>query len=362
MFSIDPTARGKFSPRASFPTTNRKSKTMKVKDRRRLRNRDVSFTLMGLGCAQMGNLYRVTGYQESLGAFDTAWQAGIRYFDTAPFYGYTRSERRLGTMLTEHERADYVLSTKVGRIMVPDATVGAEEDAYVAPLPFRPVYDYSYDAILRSFEASRQRIGVFAPDILYVHDIGRVTHGDKHAHYWHQLTKGGGFKALGELRSAGLVKAVGLGVNEWQAVWDAMDEFDIDVAMLAGRYTLLEQESLKLLDRCAREGVGIVAAGAFNSGILAGNRKFNYADAPADILARVDAVEAACAVEGVTMQAAALNFPLLHPAVVTVVSGARNAGQMAANIDWFEQEIPASFWTRLKEKGVIAADAPIGGA
>lgn len=331
---------------------------MKVSDRRKLRNRDVSFTLMGLGCAQMGNLYRWTSYQESLSAFDAAWNAGVRYFDTAPFYGYTRSERRLGTMITEHKRDAYVLSTKVGRIMVPDETVGPEEDAYVEPLPFRPTYDYSYDAIMRSFEASRQRIGVFAPDVLYIHDIGRATHGDRHQHYWDQLTKGGGFKALGELRSAGLVKAVGLGVNEWQVVSDAMQEFDIDVSMLAGRYTLLEQESLALLDRCHREGVGIVVAGAFNSGLLAGNRKFNYAEAPSDLLARVDEVQAACESEGVTMQAAALAFPALHPAVVTVVSGARNGEQMKANVDWFEQEIPASFWARLKDKGVISADAP----
>jgi D-threo-aldose 1-dehydrogenase len=335
---------------------------MKVTDQRKLRNRDVSFTLMGLGCAQMGNLYRLTSYAECLSAFEAAWDAGIRYFDTAPFYGYTRSERRLGTMVTDRQRQDYVLSTKVGRIMVPDESVGPEEDAYVAPLPFRPVYDYSYDAIMRSFETSRQRIGVFAPDILYVHDIGRFTHGGMHQHYWDQLTKGGGFRALGELRSSGLVKAVGLGVNEWQAVDEAMNEFDIDVSMLAGRYTLLEQESLPLLDRCHREGVGIVVAGAFNSGILAGNRKFNYADAPADILARVGEIEAACEAEGVTMQAAALSFPLLHPAVVTVVSGARNGDQMKSNVAWFEQEIPSSFWKRLKEKGVISADAPIGDA
>jgi D-threo-aldose 1-dehydrogenase len=334
---------------------------MKVSDRRRLRNRDLSFTLMGLGCAQMGNLYRVTTYQEALGAFEAAWEAGIRYFDTAPFYGYTRSERRLGTMVTDRARNDYVLSTKVGRIMVPDETVGPEEDAYVAPLPFRPHYDYSYDAIMRSFEASRQRLGIFRSDVLYVHDIGRATHGDRHRHYWDQLTKGGGFRALEELRAAGLVKAIGLGVNEWQAISDAMDECDIDVSMLAGRYTLLEQESLPLLDRCHRQGVGIVVAGAFNSGLLAGNRKFDYAEAPTDILSRVGEIEAACEAEGVSMQAAALTFPALHPAVVTVVSGARNAEQIKANVNWFEQQIPASFWTRLKQKGVIAADASVTG-
>ncbi len=333
---------------------------MKVNDRRKLRNRDVSLTVMGLGCAQMGSLYRWTSYEESLGAFKAAWDSGIRYFDTAPFYGYTRSERRLGTMVTEQARETYVLSTKVGRLMVPDVTVGQEEDSYANPLPFRPVYDYSYDAIMRSFEMSRQRIGILAPDILYVHDIGRATHGDRHQHYWDQLTRGGGFRALGELRDAGDIKAVGLGVNEWEAVWDAMDEFDIDAAMLAGRYTLIEQESLKLLDRAERAGVGIVIAGAFNSGLLAGNRKFNYADAPEDMLARVAQVEAVCKAEGISMQAAALRFPLLHPSVVTVVSGARNAEQMAANVKWFEEDIPASFWTALKDKGVISGDAPIG--
>lgn len=331
---------------------------MKVSDKRRLRNRDVSFTLMGLGCAQMGNLYRLTSYDEAFGAFRAAWDSGVRYFDTAPFYGYTRSERRLGTMTTDRDRNEYVMSTKVGRLMVPDNSVGTEEDGFVAPLPFRPTYDYSYDAIMRSFEASQQRLGLFAIDVLYVHDIGRVTHGDRHQYYWDQLTKGRGFRALGELRSTGLVKAVGLGVNEWQAVSEAMDEFDIDVTMLAGRYTLLEQDSLALLDRCHRHGVGVVVAGAFNSGLLAGNRKFNYSDAPADILARVADIEAACEAEGVPMQAAALTFPTLHPTVVTVVSGARNYEQMMANIDWFEQDIPSSFWLRLKEQGVLSADAP----
>ncbi|OQP85036.1 pyridoxal 4-dehydrogenase [Rhizobium rhizosphaerae] len=332
---------------------------MLVTDRRKLRHRDVSFTAMGLGCAQMGSLYRWTSYAESLGAFQAAWNAGIRYFDTAPFYGYTRSERRLGTMLTEEARNDYVVSTKVGRLMQPDETVGEEEDTYVRPLPFRPVYDYSYDAILRSFEASQQRLGILKPDLLYIHDIGRVTHGEKHEHYWAQLTSGGGFKALGELRAAGLIKGVGLGVNEWQAVAEAMDVFDIDAAMLAGRYTLLEQESLPMLARAHELGVGIVVAGAFNSGILAGNRKFNYKDAPAELMARVEEIEAACAEEGVSLQAAALVFPMLHPAVVTVVSGARNASQIEANIAWFQETIPASFWTRLKERGLISPDTPI---
>ncbi|KKX31935.1 aldo/keto reductase [Rhizobium sp. LC145] len=334
---------------------------MNVADKRALPHRPVEVTLMGLGCAQMGNLYRKTAYEESAGAFKASWDAGIRYFDTAPFYGFTRSERRLGTMLTDLPRESYTLSTKVGRVMTPDETVGPEEDGYVEPLPFRPVYDYSYDGIMRSFEASQQRLGILKPDILYIHDIGRMTHGDRHEHYWNQLMAGGGFRALGKLRNEGSTKAIGLGVNEWEIIRDAMQVFDIDVSMLAGRYTLLEQQSLAFMDDCAEKGVAIVVAGPFNSGILAGNRKFNYADAPAEMIARVDALHAACEEEGVSMQAAALQFPLAHPAVVTIVSGARTAEQIKSNVDWFSETIPASFWTRLKERGLIAEGAPVPG-
>lgn len=334
---------------------------MKVSTTRTHARTGVSVTAMGLGCAQMGNLYRVTPYDESAGAFRASWDAGIRYFDTAPFYGFTRSERRLGTMLTDLERKDYVVSTKVGRVMVPDETVGQEEDGYVEPLPFRPVYDYTHDGILRSFEASQQRLGILKPDILYIHDIGSVTHGERHEHYWSQLTKGGGFRALVGLREQGLTKAIGLGVNEWEVIADAMQACDIDICMLAGRYTLLEQQSLGFMDDCAKKGVGIVVAGAFNSGILAGNRKFNYTDAPAEILASVDALHTACEEEGVTLQAAALQFPLFHPAVLTVVSGARNADQLKANAAWLGEDIPASFWANLKDRGLIADAAPIPG-
>jgi D-threo-aldose 1-dehydrogenase len=332
---------------------------MKVSDRRSLPRTNLLLTVMGLGCAQMGNLYRVTPYAESLSAHDKAWEAGIRYFDTAPFYGFTRSERRLGTMLTEHARAGYAISTKVGRMMVPDSTVGPEEQGYVTPLPFRPLFDYTYDAILRSFELSQQRLGIIDIDILYVHDIGRLTHASLAGYYWTQLTKGGGFKALAELRAGGRIKAFGLGVNEWEAASDALNECDLDITMLAGRYTLLEQESLDFMNACAKAGTAITIAGAFNSGILAGNNKFNYGNAPAEVVARVETLQAACREFGVSLQAAALQFPMAHPAAVTCVTGARNASQLAANIGWFESSIPAAFWTALKERGLINADAPL---
>lgn len=332
---------------------------MKVSDKRRLARRPVDLTVMGLGCAQMGSLFRATSLADCAEAYEASWEAGIRYFDTAPFYGYTRSERRLGTLLDDRARGDFALSTKVGRVMVPDDSLGPEEDAYVAPLPFRPVYDYSHDGILRSFEASQQRLGMTRADILYVHDIGTMTHGAKAAHYWDQLTAGGGFRALERLRAEGAAGAVGLGVNEWQVVRDALEVFDIDVAMLAGRYTLLEQESLALMDECAARGVGIVAAGVFNSGILAGNAKFNYADAPEEMIRRVAALDAACREAGVPLQAAALQFPLLHPAVVSVVSGCRTGDHVRANVAWMEQDIPADFWAGLSARGLIGAGAPV---
>ena len=295
---------------------------MRASDRRILPRMNLALTLLGLGGAPIGGLYRSTSCADTEATVNAAWDAGIRYFDTAPYYGYTRSERRMGTLLCERERDAFIVSSKVGRLMVPDAGIGSDENGWINPLPFRPTYDYSYDAILRSFEDSRQRLGILRIDILYVHDIGRYTHGDRHDRHWAQLTKGGGFRALSELRSSGRVRAVGLGVNEWEVVHDAMQEFDLDVTMLAGRYTLLEQKSVSFLDECVRAKNAIVIAGAFNSGVLVGNNKFNYEDAPAEIVERVRVLKAACDEFGVPLPAAALQFPMAHPAVVCCVTGA----------------------------------------
>lgn len=319
----------------------------------------LTLTALGLGGAQMGGLYQATSLEEAAGAVRAAWERGVRYFDTAPFYGFTRAERRLGTLLTEHPRDAYRVSTKVGRVMVPDPGVGPMEEGYAAPLPFRPVFDYSHDGVLRSFEASRQRLGLLSPDILYVHDIGRFTHSERHALYWEQLTTGGGFRALTRLRDEGAVRAIGLGVNEWEIVVEAIQVADLDLCMLAGRYTLLEQGSLGLMDECARRGIGIAVAGAFNSGLLAGQNTFNYAEAPPALVARTQALRAACAEEGVRLEAAALQIPLLHPAALTVVTGARDAAQVAANAAWFAAPIPDGFWARLKARGLIHEASPV---
>jgi D-threo-aldose 1-dehydrogenase len=333
---------------------------MQASDLRKLPRRDISLSSMGLGCAQLGGLYQAVGDAEARAIVDAAWDLGVRYFDTAPYYGYTLSERRLGAALRARPRASYVLSTKVGRLMLPDPHVRPGESGWAEPLPFRPHYDYSYDGIKRSHEDSLQRLGMDRVDILYVHDIGRATHGELHAHYWEQLTRGGGLRALEQLRGEGSVGAIGLGVNEWQAVAEAMDACDLDCALLAGRYTLLEQGALEpLLDRCAQRGIGIVIGGPFNSGILAGNRKFNYEDAPAHIVERADAMAAVCARAGAPLQAAALQFPMAHPAVVSCIPGAQSVAQLRQNAGWFAQPLPAALWDALAQRGLIDRRAPI---
>lgn len=333
---------------------------MKFTESRRLRWVDLAVPVFGLGCAQLGGLYRAITDDQAAELVQAAWGAGVRHFDTAPYYGYTLSERRLGAALRMLPRDEYVLSTKAGRLMRPDATVQPGDDSWAAPLPFRPHYDYSYGGILSSFEESLQRLGAERIDILYVHDIGRVTHGDQHERHWRELTHGGGFLALDELRRSGRVRAVGLGVNEWQVVHDAMQEFDLDVTMLAGRYTLLEQASLSpLLDACVKRGHAIVVAGPFNSGVLAGGSSFNYGAVPPEVAQRVQALRAVCEEFDVALPAAALQFPLAHPAVVSCVAGAHDAAQLKQNIAWLQMRLPDEFWQALRQRGLVDERAPL---
>jgi D-threo-aldose 1-dehydrogenase len=326
---------------------------------RKLPRSGIALTGMGLGCAQLGGLYQAMSDAEAHAVVEAAWDAGIRYFDTAPYYGYTLSERRLGAALRERERDSFVVSTKAGRLMLLDSGVQPGENGWAQPLPFRPYFDYSYAGIMRSHQDSLRRLCMDRVDILYVHDIGRATHGSLHPHYWKQLTQGGGFRALTQLRNEGSVGAIGLGVNEWRAVADAMDVCDIDCALLAGRYTLLEQAARKpLLDLCATRGVGIVIGGPFNSGILAGSRKFNYEDAPKEVVARVAAISAVCRDHGVPLQAAALQFPMAHPAVVSCVAGAHSPEQLRQNAAWFAQTLPEGLWQDLVRRGLLDSGAP----
>ncbi|WP_206996145.1 aldo/keto reductase [Trinickia mobilis] len=336
----------------------------KVTQRRRIGSRDLEVTGLSLGTAPLGGLYRDLSDEDAHATIDAAWRAGMRYFDTAPHYGNTLAEHRLGTALRRYPRDEYVLSTKAGRRFVPRKTPFDNTEGWQNPLPFEAIYDYTHDGILRSFEDSQQRLGIVEIDILLVHDIGRVTHGENDAHYWSQLTQGGGFRALGELRASGAVKAVGLGVNEGAAILEAMDAFDIDCALLAGRYTLLEQTTLAdLLPACEKRGVSILLGGAFNSGILArgveGDLKFNYGAAPPEVIERVARIERVCKAHEVPIAAAALQFPYAHSAVATVLTGARSADELRENVASFERPIPAELWSALRDEGLLDTAAPV---
>jgi len=314
---------------------------------------------LGMGAAALAGLYDAVDEQTAAATLQTAWDAGLRFIDTAPFYGYTRSEARVGAFLSGRPRDSYVLSTKVGRLMVAEDSVRPGTDGWADPLPFRPVFDYSHDGVTRSFEASLQRLGVSRIDILLVHDIGRATHGQNHACHWEALTQGGGFKALQSLRSQGLVGAIGLGVNEWEVANDALSAAPLDCVLLAGRYTLLEQGALPFMDRCAAQGVGVIIGGPFNSGLLAGQAKYNYGSVPQEMLERARALAETCAEFDVPLEAAALHFPLAHPAVVSVLAGMRSPQQVLANANLMRRAVPADLWTALRSRGLLPAAAPL---
>jgi D-threo-aldose 1-dehydrogenase len=333
---------------------------MKITDRRDLPRTRLSLPVFGLGCAQIGGLFRSMSDADASALLASAWRQGIRLFDTAPFYGYGRSEHRVGAALVQLPRDEFVLSSKAGRLLRPDATVRPGDDGWADPLGFRPVFDYSRGGLMRSLEDSLQRLGLARIDVLYVHDIGELTHGGSHAAFWQQLTDGGGFRALDDLRRSGVVKAVGLGVNEWQVAHASLQEAALDVIMLAGRYTLLEQGSLSpFLDECMKSGTAVVAAAPFNSGVLAGGDTFNYGQVPVEVAQRVQALRSACAEFDVPLPAAALQFVVAHPAVVSCVAGARHPAELEQNIAWFEQPIPPAFWRALHERDLVDNRAPL---
>ncbi|GGD03069.1 aldo/keto reductase [Aureimonas glaciei] len=334
-------------------------------DHRRVGSTDLTLPVYGFGGAPLGNLFRPIPDDEAEDLVTLAVAAGHTFIDTAPFYGSGLSERRVGAALRRIDRAKVVLSTKVGRLLRPDASHDATKNSFFDASPFRPDFDYSYDGVMRSFEDSLQRLGTDHVEILFIHDIGKMTHGDRAETRFRDAMEGG-YRALDELRAGGAVKAIGLGVNEWQVCEDAMDHGHWDVFLLAGRYTLLEQTALdSFLPRCISEKVSIVVGGAFNSGILATGAvegaTYNYAPAPAEIRARVDRIEAICRAHGVPMAAAALQFPLTHPAVASVIPGIAAREHIGRNRDLIDTAVPSALWSDLKSEGVLRADAPVPG-
>jgi D-threo-aldose 1-dehydrogenase len=324
-------------------------------------------TPLGLGGAPLGNLFRAMPDEDAIATIRHAAASGISYFDTAPHYGHGLSEHRFGLALREVARDRFVLSTKVGRLLRADQHAPRDQHGYVEVLPFVQRYDYSYDGALRSLEDSLQRLRLASVDLAYVHDLDAATHGDAQPQRFRDAMEGA-IPALARLKSEGVLRGYGIGVNDVQVCLDTLAVTDIDIILLAGRYTLADQSGLEaLLPECLRRNVAVVAGGVFNSGILASGSRprdgavpyFNYAPATSDIVARVAAIESVCTQFAVPLQAAALQFPAAHPAVINVLVGSRFAAELDANLAHARFPIPPEFWNALRAQRLIDPSAPL---
>lgn len=318
---------------------------------------------LGLGGAPLGNLFTAVTDDDARALVDAAWASGCRSFDTAPHYGNGLSERRLGDALRRHSRDEFVLSSKVGRVLQPDASAPRAQHGYVDILPFRQAWDFSAAGTRRSVEDSLQRLGLSRLDVAYVHDPDAATHGARAPEVLRQVIDET-LPALRQLQQEGLVRAIGLGTNDVEVVLQVLREADLDVLMLAGRYSLLDHSALpELLPQCVARGVRIALGGVFNSGILAtGTRRgaptFNYAPAARAWVERTAQIEAVCEAHGVPLRAAALQFPLAHPAVEIVMLGARQVAEWEDALAMLQHRIPPDFWAELSEQGLLPAEAP----
>jgi D-threo-aldose 1-dehydrogenase len=325
-------------------------------EKRRVGKTQLEIDVLGLGGAPLGGNFADLNYAQGVEIVSGALDAGMSYFDTAPWYGFGRSERVVGDQL---RGKNYILSSKVGRLLVPGAVTKPMDFGMIDPLPFHPVYDYSYDGVMRAFEDSLQRLGLDRIDILLAHDIGTFQHGDDNAQHFKDL-QDGGYKAMAELRAEGRVQAIGLGVNENEVCLDALGIGQWDVFLLAGRYTLLEQTPLDaLFPACELAGTTIICGGPFNSGILVGREMWNYDAAPEAVIKKVRALTEVANEFGIPLPAAALQFPLAHNIVTSVIPGPRSKNELEEILAWLSFEIPVDFWTTLKSKTLIHENAPI---
>lgn len=324
----------------------------------------LSFTELGFGTAPIGGLYRPVSEAEAQAVMGRAWDLGLRYFDTAPLYGLGQAETRLNRALAG--RQGFVVSSKVGRLLRrpgPGETRDGLGKWFDVPSR-KEVFDYSYDGVMRSLDFSLERCGLDRIDVLYAHDLDIFTHGSAETMQARCAEfMAGGYLALRSLRDQGVIRAFGAGINEWQpALWLA-ERGDFDIFLLAGRYTLLEQEALtRFLPLCQARGIGVVIGGPYNSGILASGARpgawYNYAPAPAAILQKVARIETICAAHGVRLVDAAFQFPLQHPSVLSVIPGAQSLAEVEANARAAAATLPAGLWQDLKSAGLMREDAP----
>ena len=324
----------------------------KMKKARLAKHLDV--TAIGLGSAPLGGLFSAVSDADAEATLEAGWSAGIRFFDTAPLYGFGLAERRLGAFLRQQKRDSFAISTKVGRLLRPDAS-SAEDDDYKGAPALRPQFDFSYDGVMRSVEESLDRLGLDRVDVLLVHDP------DDH----YDAAVNGAFRALMRLRDHGTVKAIGSGMNQSEMLTRFAEAVPVDCFLLAGRYTLLDQGALDaLFPVCAAKNIGILLGGIYNSGILANphtGAKFNYRDADAALVARALELDQLCRKHGTELKAAALQFCMAHPAVTVALMGARNAAEVADSIAMSERTVPQAFWQELRAKNLVDARSPLPG-
>lgn len=320
----------------------------------------LDFTELGLGTAPLAGLYRDVPDAEADAVMEAAWAGGVRHFDTAPLYGHGLAETRLNRFLRDKPRDAYVLATKVGRVLkaVPPGSGDGAGKWFGVPSR-REVYDFSHDGVLRSFEDSLERLGADRIDVLHVHDLDVRNQGSEEAlaRRFEELLdpRTGGMRALLRLRDEGVVRAIGLGVNEWEPAQRLAERADLDLVLLAGRYTLLEQEAARsFLPLCEARGIGVIVGGPYNSGVLAGGAHYDYGAVPAEVAERVRRLRAACDRHGVPLLHAAFRFPLRHPAVVSVIPGSQSPAEMAGNLAAATAEVPPRFWDDLAAEGLIA--------
>jgi D-threo-aldose 1-dehydrogenase len=324
-------------------------------------NGGISFTELGFGAAPLGNLFRAISEDEAQAVLQAAWDAGVRYFDTAPLYGLGLSETRINRFLRGKPRDDYVISTKVGRLLsaVPPGQ-GDGAGKWIDVPSRKECFDYSHDGILRSLEASLERLGLDRIDLVYAHDLDVFTHGSEAAKTARlEEFMAGGYRALARLRDEGVIAGFGAGVNEWEPCDWLMDRGAFDVFLLAGRFTLLEQGALGFMDRAAASGVDVVIGAPYNSGILATGPRpgahYNYAPAPQPVLDRATRLQTLCDAHGVRLVDAAFRFPLLHPATVSVIPGGQGKAEMDSNIRAAAAMIPLALWQALADEALIPA-------
>jgi D-threo-aldose 1-dehydrogenase len=324
---------------------------------RRVGSTKLRVTALGLGGASLAGNVTPVNRAAADALIATAFDTGIRYFDTAPYYGLGKSERIMGDGL--RDRKNWVLSSKVGRLLNPRFGAVPAGELWQQPLPFVPQYDYSYDGVMRSHEHSLQRLGLNHVDILYAHDpdvgLGGLDYPRATFAKWIK----GAYKAMDELRRNGDIKAIGLGVNHVKPISDAMEYGTWDVFLLAGRYTLLEQAPLTtLFPKVKQMGASIVVGGPFNSGILAGGKTFNYGKASKEVIERVKKLASVCADHKIPLPAAALQFPIANPLVSSVIPGPRSPEELKQIVAWWEMKIPTSLWSDLKAAGALDNAAP----